>query len=286
MKKNYFLPLFMLAVCFSVNAQTTLFDQPVVGTSGIVSGFDNSTTFGTYSTDDFILDDNYIIQEINVPGFNNAGDVATLMTGLDVYIYADAMGLPSSDPSQAGTGLLEIINLPAGDASLTIADNDFSINVSAALGSDLVLPAGTYWLVVSVRVPDFNSRWNWFASDLGGNAHILDEGNFGASFSWATFIDIGLSFDSLAFSITGTPALSIDEASLSAISIQPNPAKDVINIENVDNLTSVELYSVLGKRVYKGIDERAIDISNLNTGVYLLKLTNETGTITKRIIKQ
>lgn len=284
MKKNYAITLFTLLLGISLSAQTVLFEQLVDGTSGIIS--DDIAGVGTYSADDFVLDDSYIIETIFAPGFgSNGSDISANMTGLDVYIYTDAAGLPSSDPSTPGTGVLEIIDLSPTDPALTISNNELTIDVTAAVGSDVILGAGTYWLVVAPRVPTDAVRWNWFQSSAGGNAHLIDEGNFGG-LPWTDFTSLGLTFDSLAFTISGSPDLSVEDETLNSVSVYPNPAKNVINIENVTDLTSVELYSVIGKQVYKGANETSIDISNLNDGVYLLKLTNETGSITKRIVKQ
>ncbi len=262
-----------------------IIDNPVVGTNGIVS--DNIAGISTYSADDFTLEDDYIIQTIVASGFGSLGsDISVNMTGLDVYIYTDVAGLPSSDPSSIETGVLEILDLSPTDPSLIIADGVFTLDVTAAVGSDVVLTAGTYWLIVAPRVPNDDVRWNWFGSDTGGNAHLIDEGNFGDGLPWTPLSDLVPEQTSLAFTISGSLALSVDQVDLNSIKIHPNPAQDIINIETISELTSVELFSVLGTQVYKGTNERSIDVSNLNTGVYLLKLANETGTFTKRIIKK
>lgn len=284
MKKNYTILLLLLAFSFTSIAQTVLVDQPVNGTSGIIS--DDIANVGTFSADDFVLNDTYIIETIFAPGFgSNGSDISANMTGLDVYIYTDAAGIPSSDPSSPGTGVLEIIDLSPTDPALTISNNELTLDVTAAVGSDVVLSAGTYWLVVAPRVPADDVRWNWFASDPGGNAHLIDEGNFGG-LPWTDFTSLGLTFDSLAFTISGSPDLSVEDQTLESVNIYPNPAKDIINIENIDDLVSVEIYSVIGKQVYKGASDTSIDVSGLNAGVYLLKLINETGSTTKRFLKQ
>src|SRR5690606_27496742 len=109
--------------------------------------------------------------------------------------------------------------------ALTITDGEFTIDVEAALGTELELGAGTYWLVVAANVPNDGVRWNWYSSAPGGNAMLIDEGNFGG-LPWTTLPGLGLTFDSLAFSIIGTSALSVSEFSLEKISVTPNPAQD------------------------------------------------------------
>jgi hypothetical protein len=288
MKKNYTTLLLTVFFGYLSFAQTVLFEQAVDGTNGIVSDFVTDVALGTYSADDFVLDDSYVIQTIFTPGFNNAGDIGTLMTGLSVYIYADNAGVPDSNPTLTGTGLLEILDLAPTSPAISITDNDITVDVTMALGSELVLPAGTYWLIMAPTIATLGERWNWFQSSAGGNAQIFDEGNFGAAFDWTSFGLLGLDFDSLAFTISGSLPLSIGEVDLNGFSVSPNPAKDVLYIENLNTseLLKVELFSVLGKLVYKGNDTATIDISQLNSGVYMLRITDGKRAVTKRIIKE
>lgn len=287
MKKNYILFLIITLVTIQLKSQEVLFTQPVDGTSGIVSDLISDSGLGTYSADDFVLDDTYVIQSISAPGFRSGGgDIAASMTGLDIYIYSNIGGLPSSNPTAPGTGLLEIVNLSPTSSALTIINNEFTVDVTSVLGYELELTAGTYWLVVAARAPAA-SRWNWFQSSTGGNAQIFDEGNFGAPFDWTGFLALGLSFDSLAFTISGTPPLSLDEFNLSNVSVYPNPVKDIVNINLPNTINSVEvnMYTITGQLVLSS-DKTQIDISKLNAGMYMMQIQSENGSVTKRIIKE
>lgn len=73
--------------------------------------------------------------------------------------------------------------------------------------------------------------------------------------------------------------LSTAEEKLSALTIFPNPANDIISIKNPNfiNLKSIEIYSVLGSlskeiSFSKNAQNPSIDVSDLNSGIYLLKL--------------
>ena len=89
---------------------------------------------------------------------------------------------------------------------------------------------------------------------------------------------------------TGQPALSVSDNVLgSKFKVYPNPVNDVITIasKNID-VTSVSLYSVLGKQVLSGLElkNNSLNISELAKGVYFLKINSNQGTVTKRIIKK
>lgn len=63
------------------------------------------------------------------------------------------------------------------------------------------------------------------------------------------------------------------------ITIYPNPSTRIFNIVSQQNI-SVEIYDLLGKLVYSQSltnGTNSIDISNFNTGVYLLKVTDDNG---------
>lgn len=84
--------------------------------------------------------------------------------------------------------------------------------------------------------------------------------------------------------------LSVDGVELeSALSIFPNPAKDNVTINISNNTeTRIEIYSVLGKRVFvRRINESmSLDISALNSGLYLFKFIQKDKITTKKLIIQ
>lgn len=83
-------------------------------------------------------------------------------------------------------------------------------------------------------------------------------------------------------------SLSIDEESFSRFSIYPNPANFGFSINM--NASTVEIHDLTGKKVkqYKGSFTRTdmFDISNLNSGMYIVKVKNDTGqTSSTKLIK-
>ncbi|WP_431156689.1 alpha-amylase family glycosyl hydrolase [Winogradskyella poriferorum] len=73
-------------------------------------------------------------------------------------------------------------------------------------------------------------------------------------------------------------SLSIDEESFSRFSIYPNPTNSGFSINM--NASTVEIHDLTGKKVkqYKGSFTRTdvFDISNLNSGMYIVKVKNDT----------
>ncbi len=83
-------------------------------------------------------------------------------------------------------------------------------------------------------------------------------------------------------------ALSTQDFFTSSLKIYPNPAKTTITIKSPDQtqIDSVELYNILGLRVLSttNLVNDSIDVSEMATGVYLLKVNAGTNSVTKRIV--
>lgn len=86
-------------------------------------------------------------------------------------------------------------------------------------------------------------------------------------------------------SLTYSGTLSISEEELMSLSIFPSPAKNVISIKGVENIKSIKVYSILGALEKEVFKTNQIDVSELSSGIHLVKVDN--GTIfSKKIIKQ
>ena len=78
----------------------------------------------------------------------------------------------------------------------------------------------------------------------------------------------------------------------SQFSIYPNPASDVINIANAENIlvNGVQIVDLNGRVVksakFNGVTEAQINISDLSSGMYLMNVSSDQGTITKKIVKK
>lgn len=96
---------------------------------------------------------------------------------------------------------------------------------------------------------------------------------------WEIFID--------DFEIDGTTVGTKSEKTKPNISVYPNPAKDVIYINNgTDNITKVSLINTLGQEVFNASNNiSTIDTSLLNEGTYTLKITTDKEVITKLVNK-
>ena len=93
---------------------------------------------------------------------------------------------------------------------------------------------------------------------------------------------VNTSYDCPDFSI-------IEEMSANSleINIYPNPVNDNLNIECVERINNLELYDALGRMLIRKeniLDNISIDVSNLDSGIYILKIRTEKGSGEYKVI--
>ena len=87
--------------------------------------------------------------------------------------------------------------------------------------------------------------------------------------------------------ITINAQSSVADHTTSTFSIYPNPATSVLNVE-AEGYNTIEIVNVLGQVVYNAnaTSNMKINVSNLNNGVYFVRLNGANGTATQRFVKK
>jgi hypothetical protein len=67
------------------------------------------------------------------------------------------------------------------------------------------------------------------------------------------------------------PFLSVNEPNPQELSVYPNPATDQLNIE-IEGEFEYQVFDLKGKLVLQGKSQKQIDVSELNTGTYLIEV--------------
>lgn len=84
-----------------------------------------------------------------------------------------------------------------------------------------------------------------------------------------------------------TASLSTKDILASKVKLFPNPARDYITVlTNNVQISSVEMYSVLGKKVLstKTLTNNRLNVSSLSNGIYFMKINAEGASTTKKIV--
>lgn len=234
-------------------------------------------------------DDGIRLQDNGV--FNNDGAIAIDGSGSEdietetvasFVNTANATFAPGSSP-----GDFEIRD----DFDLGAATVTFEINGLTAVTEYDQIKASTSTNTFTVG-PSTKINLVWgFTPNVGDKFDIID-----ASGTLSGTIDIAnvTSTHGVTVTVVGndlevevTSVLSTDEFNLSEFKVYPNPVKDVLNIQtnNID-ITSVTIYDILGKQILSSNNTNSVDVSNLKNGMYLVKITANNTSITKKIIKE
>ena len=84
---------------------------------------------------------------------------------------------------------------------------------------------------------------------------------------------------------TGNGGVSIKELS-DKLNIYPNPVNDVIYIETELEIEDISIYDIYGRQQVNKSTSHQVDVADLNSGVYFIKINTEKGNFVKRFIKQ
>lgn len=161
-------------------------------------------------------------------------------------------------------------------------------------------PASSSNFAVAISVPGLEvDQDNYIINNLvvvastpigcasGSKSYSLSADQDG-NYSWLTFVDgLGQDLDLFIFPIVdathGLTSVDVNELSY----VYPNPAKDEVIIASSIEMNKVEIYNMVGQKVYEsnagGISAR-VNVANFNTGSYVAKIYTEAGIATKKII--
>jgi len=79
--------------------------------------------------------------------------------------------------------------------------------------------------------------------------------------------------------------LSVENISSGLIKVYPNPVKNTLYIAGDSDVYNIEVYSLLGQLVMKASNTNEINVSLFTEGIYLIKISTDNATTTKRFVK-
>ena len=323
MKTNTLAFVFYLFLTFSMSGQTVKKSTPVDSSSirshnaniassnlvtcdGVLPIYTNAIPNGTngVSSQDFEITydayDNMAADNFEVPGIGESTICEVFITGVftDTGFSGDldsevVFRLFENDGGLPGA-IIYTENFPGSVDD----DNDGSFVLELTEGP--VLTGGTkYWLSAQA-VLNLTKAGQWFwvtAADGNGEVYAWQnplDGFGGGCIIWAPYINCGLSSlgPDLMMDISFNETLGSNSNSLdTAVSIYPNPANDHFTIQADVSLEKMTVYDVHG-RMLSDIDlsemshEKTVDISSLASGVYMVRVTGDKGSVVKNLVKQ
>jgi len=140
---------------------------------------------------------------------------------------------------------------------------------------------------------NLKTDYNWDSSNRSwvgsSKSEITYDSNGNEAFNYSYIYNSGWIQDAIStyyFSEKmNTPVINPDNIK---ISIFPNPVKNNVQISGLKELSRFTIFDSTGKIVYSKdiFNNESINLSNLSTGTYLIRLTTKEGIVTSKISKK
>ena len=89
------------------------------------------------------------------------------------------------------------------------------------------------------------------------------------------------------FSVIDNSPMATNQNQILGLQVYPNPTKNILNISTDSNSTkTVQVYDMIGKQVINTQIENQLNVSNLTTGMYVAKITEDGKTSTTKLVIQ
>ncbi len=123
-------------------------------------------------------------------------------------------------------------------------------------------------------------------SSLGTASAISSDGNYVAGFTNASMAAFANGW--VVYLNNEFPTLAANETIKTKLSIYPNPTSDVIVINTKEIIEDVSLYDITGKLINVKLEpaNKKINLRNLASGTYILKVKINNQIVTEKIIKK
>jgi hypothetical protein len=167
---------------------------------------------------------------------------------------------------------------------------------------DSITPHQYYAVNQAAGSPPLSYMWTWGDGSSSTTAypnHVYDSAGYynicltitdaaGCSSTFCDSSQINKSTNSMISINVIPPAITgINEMNnAKVISVYPNPASSVINIDGISKATPVEIYDVSGKLLLsKQLTSHQLDISSMAKGFYFIKLITPQGNKVRKFVK-
>ena len=195
------------------------------------------------------------------------------------YIFSRGVNLNAGSPATVSYYVRNYVDGSStniGNLSVTTGNDRTIAAQTTVVGSDAALaPSTTFVLKTYNFTPTFTGT-HYFALRNQSPANITGPGNH------ALLVD--------TFTVTQT--LKTDEFLATKFSVFPNPATNLITISSTIDaaINAIEITDLNGRVVkvekMNGLADAQISIGDLSQGIYMMKITSDKGTATKKVVKE
>jgi Secretion system C-terminal sorting domain len=285
--------LLSFATGFGLNAQVAIYDTTHASLNGSeVTGTANgpATSYGdaiklagterllnSITTDMFCLSD-VTPFSVTISLYTNCPSVVGVGacgSGIGTLIFGSEVTVNVTPPTAVGTGFSVVFPYENLDISSEV-DNTITVMIKASRNN-------VFWTINETPVIGSLPDGDTALSTLTRCGSVVSNNGCNRTFASPTN-------NNLSMKIIASPSLKNIDFSNEAFSISPNPASDFVTILSDNNaISNIEMTDVNGRIVKTikvgNLNETNVNISDLSSGVYMMKITTENGNATRKIIK-
>ena len=230
----------------------------------------------------------YLIPFSNYPVYNNVSE-RIIIPGLveaEDYVYQEGL---STEVTSDINGGLNIGYTDSGDFAdylvLVTESGDYDINFRAASenqsGSILLqlIDGAEIQNLTQISLPITGGWQSW---ETVSASTTLNEGSYKLRMK---VIQPGFNLNWIEFDHTGN-SMGLNDNFITDFRLYPNPANDLINLDTQLENFKIEIFDLLGKKLFESHNLKIIDVNNYDKGTYLLKVSSGYNSNSKLFIKK
>ena len=206
----------------------------------------------------------------------NSGNV--VFDAISLNDSANASNIGDSEVFEAGSN----VDWPHVFVLAAIDDDDSKLAQTLEFNITSVPAQGASYRVVKTVANGNNNFGAAQPITLGLNTKTIPAVGFNRNVKFQ-FSSGDIEFDEMI--LNSSVVLGMEDFSLASVLVYPNPVTHTIKVDGLENIKSIKIYSILGSLEKEVFNTNQIDVSELSSGVHVIKINNG-AVFSKHIIKQ
>ncbi|KOS04995.1 hypothetical protein AM493_02275 [Flavobacterium akiainvivens] len=202
--------------------------------------------------------------------------------GAGAYTTSDSWLFSRGINVEAG----QVVNISYYVAKLTGAGTGGENNIGLTRGNDTTVAGQTVITEQTiVDSADWTQRTATFTAATAGvyylGFHYTSTGQAAANYGYALIDNVAIT----------SPTGGVAGFNTASFLVSPNPANNFVTVSNTDNvlINNIQLTDLNGRIVktmsFDGVAQAQVGVSDLANGVYMMNISSDKGSVTKKIVK-